>query len=72
MSNLSEESTFWLPHYSGFAVRGELQPRHKGPGAEGQTVFTFVVASFVDGDEKSSIQYHSGEKCSWFSAWTQS
>lgn len=58
--DLCEEALLWLAHHRGAAVGSVLQPRHKGPGTEGQTVLTPVVASLVDGDERSSVQDQPG------------
>lgn len=65
VTNLCEESRFRLPHHSSFTVCGVLKSRHKGPGAEGQAILAFVVPSLMDGDERSSIQNHSGVKYTW-------
>lgn len=59
---LSEESLLRLPHHCSFTISSELQSRHKGPGAESQTILTFVVPSLVDGDERSSVQNQSGQQ----------
>lgn len=63
ISNLCEKRLLWLPHHGGFTVCSIFKSRHEGPGAEGQTILTFVVPSLVDGNERSSIQNHSGDKC---------
>ena len=63
ISNLCEKRLLWLPHHSGFTVCSIFKSRHEGPGAEGQAILTFVVPSLVDGNERSSIQNHSGDKC---------
>lgn len=60
--DLCEERLFWLAHHRGSTVSSVLQPRHKGPGTEGQTVLTSVVATLVDGDERSSVQDQPGMK----------
>lgn len=62
VSDLCEESLLWLPHHSSFTVGGILESRHKGPGAEGQPVLLLVVSSLMNGNERSSVQNHSGER----------
>lgn len=60
--DLCEEGLLWLAHHRGSTVASVLQSRHKGPGTEGQTVLTSVVATLVDGDERSSVQDQPGMK----------
>ncbi len=65
ITHLCEESLFRLSHHSSFTVCSVLKSRHKGPRAEGQAILTFVVPRLMDGDERSSIQNHSGVKYRW-------